>query len=231
MFPAWYPAADYECFMIPPSRSWPRDRDSRFWQLEDDHLGHAFNRRVLKEIEDQHVQHISVFALAPQPLLIRLGSLLTDITPVQVYPRVREPEPAWGWRSHPRNAGFIVLHPQEIKGPPALVLAMSDHVPDERVKAVLGQGATIWRVTLSRPHNDFVRSRRQLQDFRALARQLLVDIGKAHGQQALLHVFPAAPAAIAVELGRVRQPKVQMPWQVWDAVAGSGFVPAIEIRS
>lgn len=43
-----------------------------------------------------------------------------------------------------------------------------------------------------------------------------------------IHIFPAAPVSIAIELGRVRMPKAAQSWQIYDQVrARGGFVPAI----
>jgi len=57
-----------------------------------------------------------------------------------------------------------------------------------------------------------------------------VSIKKVHGQNAMLHVFPAAPAAIAVELGRIRMPKADLTWRVYDQVKErGGFIPAITV--
>jgi hypothetical protein len=62
-----------------------------------------------------------------------------------------------------------------------------------------------------------------------VSRRLFEQIRAAHGRAAV-HVFPAMPAAMAVELGRARVPKVDATWQVYDQVkARGGFVPALTI--
>jgi hypothetical protein len=61
-------------------------------------------------------------------------------------------------------------------------------------------------------------------------RSLLDKIKAIHGQRSLLHIFPATSVAAAIELGRVRMPKADMPWQLYDqANARGGFVPALRI--
>ncbi|NIJ18654.1 hypothetical protein FHS95_000323 [Sphingomonas naasensis] len=47
----------------------------------------SFATRVCGRIERQEIRHLSVFALAPQPLLVELGRLLCDIVPM-VYPAI-----------------------------------------------------------------------------------------------------------------------------------------------
>jgi len=66
----------------------------------------------------------------------------------------------------------------------------------------------------------------------ALAREVShpFTLGIALDYAAMLHVFPAMPVSLAVELGRVRMPKADMPWLVYDQVnARGGFVRALTI--
>ena len=97
-----------------------------------------------------------------------------------------------------------------IAGQPALVLALSATIQHDRIYDVLGPEATLWRVTVPEPHNDFLRSRAQLCEFRQLMRSTLDRIKAIHGQESVLHVFPAMPVSLAVELGRVHMPKADL---------------------
>jgi len=228
MFPEWYPADDRP-ILLSLMRSSFSDRNAGFWITEDDNLIRMFANRVRQPLQDGNIRHLSVFALAPQPLLVRLGSLLTDINEVQVYARSREPQ-GWRWRDYPRGFKFVVQTPRKISGPPALVLSLSADISEGRVRAILGNNVTFWKVTVTRPNNDFLRSKKQLQEFRELARGLMVQIEGRHGRQTELHVFPASPAAIAVELGRIRMPKANLKWRIYDQVnERQGFVPALRI--
>jgi hypothetical protein len=66
--------------------------------------------------------------------------------------------------------------------------------------------------------------------FRALVRTALDQIKAVHGQTEVLGVFPAMPVSLAVELGRVRLPKADMPWLLYDQVnARGGFIRALTI--
>jgi len=77
MFPEWYPADD-KPILLPPMKSWPCDHDKTFWKIEDKHLVRMFEQRVRQRLQDGEIRHLSVFALAPQPLLVRLGSFKKD---------------------------------------------------------------------------------------------------------------------------------------------------------
>jgi hypothetical protein len=170
-----------------------------------------------------------VFALAPQPLLILLGTLLGDIVPADIYQRHREP-PTWEWPTMAFAPIFEVRAPSTTIGPPALVLATSATVTRDRITSLLGDDASIWTVTVSTPHNDIIKSREQLSRFRSLLRPVLDQIKAAHGQAAPLHVFPVTSVSAAIELGRVRMPKADMPWRIYDQVNDlGGFVYALSI--
>ena len=41
-------------------------------------------------------------------------------------------------------------------------------------------------------------------------------IKAAHGQDSMLHLFPAVPVSIAVEIGRVWMPKADLPLRIYD---------------
>ena len=228
MFPDRYPAEATPIALGTVNSSF-QDPDPAFWDREAAHLRNIFERRVRERIADRAIDHLSVFALAPQPLLILLGTLLGDITPADVYQRHREP-PTWVWPASADAPAFEVLPPAETEGPPALVLALSATVTPDRITAVLGDKASIWTVTVPKPHNDVMKSREQLSRFRALLRPLLDRIKAAHGQTNPLHLFPAAPVSAAVEFGRVRMPKADTAWVLYDQVgARGGFVPTFTI--
>lgn len=228
MFPDRYPAEDNPIELSTINSSL-LDRDAAFWNVEGDSLRRKFQQSVRERVAIRGIQHISVFALAPQPLLILLGTLLGDIVPSDIYQRHREP-PTWNWPSDVAPSPFEVQDPENRSGPAALVLALSATITPERIHAVLGPDVSIWTVTVPEPHNDVMKSRAQLSELRAILRSLLDRIKATHGQSSPLHVFPAAPVSAAVELGRVRMPKADMPWHIYDQVnALGGFTPAFTI--
>lgn len=201
-----------------------------FWVREANRLTSQFDRQVRQPLERGEIDHISCFALASQPLLIKLGTLLGDILPVETYQRHREPT-TWAWPSEESGLSFDVLEPPTTTGTPALVLSISATVTNDRIQRLLGTDVSTWVVTISSPNNDIVKSPATLAAFRATIRPLLDKIKRVHGTQSALHVFPAVPASIAVEFGRVRMPKADMPWLLYDEQSSrGGFIPALSIE-
>lgn len=205
------------------------DLDPKFWEVEAQQLRTQFDRRVRERLANGDIRHMSVFAIAPPPLLVLLGSLLGDILNVEVYQRHREPS-SWTWPDAEEPSQLHVTEPSRIDGVPVLILSLSASITQDRITSVLGPDVAIWTVTIPIPHNDSIKSRRQLVEFRTTVRRLLNRIKERHGQTTPLHIFSAVPISIAVELGRVRMPKADMPWRLYDQVnARKGFIHALSI--
>ena len=206
-----------------------RDGDPEFWRVEERGLVEKFEARVRPRLADGSMRHVSVFALAPQPLLVRLGTLLTDIVPASIFQLHREPQ-GWRWPADAPFEEFRVERPSSAKGTPALVLSLSATITSDRIESVLRKPVSLWQVTIDQPRQDFVRSRDHLRRWREVARSLMDEIKAVHGQDAVLHVFPAVPVSIAVELGRIRQPKADLKWRIYDEIrAQGGFRPCMDV--
>lgn len=230
LFPTLHPADDRPLMLGTINNSY-NDRNPKFWEVEAENLSVKFEQQVKERIRLGSVEHLSVFAIAPQPLLVLLGTFMNDITSAEVFQRHREPQ-TWDWPKKASRVEFLVEAPASFDGIPALVLALSAQVTDDRITAVLGPAASIWRVTVARPNMDLIKSRKHLADFRAILGVLLDRIKAAHGQTTTLHVFPVVGVSPAIELGRVRMPKAHMPWQLYDQVnARGGFIPALLLPS
>jgi len=80
LFPERYPASDAPIELSTINSSFS-DRDTEFWTVEAENLIRKFNQRVRERLAAGDIGHLSVFSLAPQPLLILLGTLLGDIVP------------------------------------------------------------------------------------------------------------------------------------------------------
>jgi hypothetical protein len=211
MLPDRYPAEARRTLDIELLGSARQDHEDEFWAFERENLGRQFTAKVRSQIEAREVRHLSVFALAPQPLLIELGRLLCDIVPADVYQLHREPK-GWRWPAdEPPAIRFRVRQSPRTNGPVALVLALSATVTDERIAAVLGADGAIWSIEAEAPHNDIMKRAADLAQFRVLLRSTFDRIKARHGERAVINIFPAMPVSAAVEVGRVWMPKADFP--------------------
>jgi hypothetical protein len=214
MLPNWYPA-EKPAIELSLKKSPFQDHEQGFWEIERDNLRRQFADAVRPKLAAGIVEHFSIFALAPQPLLIELGRLLSDIPAAEVYQLHREP-PDWIWQDHPEDFEYILQEPEAYHEEVALNLSLSSTIENSRITRVLGNDVSIWTLTIETPNNDFLKSRKQLSLFRQVFRQILDRIKAMHGQNALLHLFPAVPVAVAVEIGRVWMPKADLPIRIYD---------------
>lgn len=205
------------------------DGEPEFWTLQQANLRRNFTARLAGRIERQEIRHLSVFALAPQPLLIELGRLLGDIVPCAVHQRHREPS-SWAWQRDCPTVQFTTSRPASHRsGPVALSLGVSAPIADERIEQVLGGDAAVWSLTVEAPHNDIIRCEEDQVGYRATLRALFDAIKSHHGEGAAINVFPALPASLAVETGRVWMPKAHPAMIIYDQQPGRGFAAALEI--
>jgi len=229
MVPDFYPASNAP-LLLSQTNSMSNERSSRYWEQESEALESAWAVHVEPKKRANLLHHVSVFALAPQPLLVKLGFMLSDLTHCRVHQPIREPK-GWKWREESEEKDdYIVERPSaDQKGPPALVLGTTNRVEDDRVHEVLPD-ARIWRVTVEHPHSDFLQTESQLSEFRGIIRPLLDEIKDQYGGGTAIHVFPAAAAAICVELGRCIQPRAIPTLEVYDqSRAGERFLHALTV--
>jgi hypothetical protein len=229
MIPDRYPA-DGRSTGIEILGSIAKDGEDAFWSAEPNNLRRQFETQVRSRIAAREIAHLSVFALGPIPLLVELGRLLGDITPMDVYQLHREPA-GWLWAKDRDRIRYVIGRPAKIGRTIALKLGLSGDVADERITAVLGADVSIWSLIAAVPDNDLMRYPEDLSEFRRLMRQLYNEIKAAHGENALIHVFPAIPVSAAVELGRVWMPKADLPLNVYDQRPGEGFIARLRIES
>lgn len=206
------------------------DADEQYWQVQQTNLQRQFAEKIRGRIERQQITHASVFALAPQPLLIELGRQLCDILPAEVHQRHREPA-TWKWQNDNAPIEFQLEAPTEVHSTVALILGLSATISKARIDAVLGHDVSIWSITAISPHNDIMRNAGDLSRFRQELRRLFDRIKSMHGEGATINVFPALPVSAAVELGRVWMPKADLPLNVFDQNRRiGGFAPALRIQ-
>lgn len=205
-----------------------QDNDPLFWIVEEKNLVESFEARILKVFENSQIKHFSCFAIATQPLLIKLGTLIPDLYTVDVYQKHREPD-TWEWQKEIGDfTDFEVIEPNDISGYPVLNLSLSAHIENDRIKSVLDGNLSIWKFTIPNPNNNFLVHPEILVKFREKLRTLFNKIKKIHGHNNVLKVFPCMPNSASVEFGRVWMPKADLNLEIYDE--RNGFKKAITIK-
>lgn len=227
MLPQRYPA-ERRPITIQIMNAAAKDWEPAYWQTELDNLRRRFDEQVRPRIARGEISHLSVFGLAPIPLLVELGSLLGDITPAEVYQLHREPA-GWIWAKDSKPVTFRLERPSVVHPIAAVTLSVSGTINPQRVYQVLGQEVSIWNVLVDQPHNDLIRDPADLRAFREIVRRLYDEIKSTHAGLREIHIFPALPVSTAIEVGRTRMPKADLPLITYDETQDQGFVRRAQV--
>lgn len=111
IFPAHYPSSEKPIYLSMSCSH--EDKTAEFWSSESTHLCRVFDQKILPLIESDPIKHFSLFAMAPIPLLINLGTLFTDKISVDTYQPIREPK-TWHWQEFPEGFEFIIRKPEKL---------------------------------------------------------------------------------------------------------------------
>ena len=196
---------------------------------------HVFVRSKVQQVMDRYlrpgegptgkpINHLSVFALAPIHALIYLGRELGDLGSVDVFQKQREPG-GWTWQAFDDEGfNYTVTHPEDPSPCEGVTvrLSISGRVLPSEVHQAVGDEMPDYELTIASPSKTAIRSKEQLELFRNEWRSLLARIRGDHGPACEIHLFPAVPNSIAVEIGRTLLPKIEPTLLVYDCDSDRG---------
>jgi len=193
--------------------------DAAYYKIAKQEIRSKIERIYEPGSDVEKANHISLFALAPIPLLIYLGSLLSNKIPVDLFQRHRNPE-GWVWkRKGPSVKYRFRLRKRGInRKNVALIFSLSGHVDFATLPSRVQTDFNVYEIALANrtPSPGFLKQRKDLDRFRDVYRESLDKIHENHGVLAEILLFPAVPAPIAVLCGRELQPKADPKLVVYD---------------
>ena len=211
----------------------------------DNEIGQLIDRK--EGPKGKSIEHLSVFGLAPIPALAYLGRRIGDTIPADVYQRHRETGD-WQWAEEKEvPCSYIVDHPcdegigrqgsggssdrsEESSESVAVRLSLSGDVRRADVEKALGCRPLLYTITIDKPRRDFLRLEDELKRFRKEWMSLLAEIRGAHGADVEIHLFPAVPNSVAIEIGRTQLPKSDPPISIYDHdKEQAGFIHALTL--
>lgn len=203
------------------------ESDEVYWRL----ARQAIDRRIdafMSSHRDGDIEHVDIFGLAQIPVLMYAGYRLGDRVPATVHQAFRDQENKWLWPTRKQSdSGFFYALPDDATKVTELALAvsLSGHARIEDVaRAVPGVSIAILESTVKSPF--VIANEMDLGAFVTVWRSALAEIHQRYGH-IKLHIFPAVPNSVAVEMGRSVFPKVMPTIMTWDFVGGN-FLPALE---
>jgi hypothetical protein len=205
-----------------------------FLRLARDQITRTIAQLSAPAIDGAKVQHVSLFALGPIPLLVHLGRELSDKIEVDLFQRHRDTED-WVWKHAGRPIEYVFRAARTGTDPSAvaLCLSLSGAIAIDGLPKEIDDRFTVYELTLAdvAPNPSFLNRRDDLERFKVAYQLALRTIGRVHGAVDKLHLFPAVPAPLAVLCGRQLLPKVDPTLAVYDAdKAKGGFTLAMEVN-
>lgn len=165
------------------------------------------------------VGRLSIFALAPIPLLVHLGRALGNKTALSLYQRHRDNH-KWVWKD---TASPVVFELKQLQHGAssenvALCLSVSGEVRLDDLPMHIDASFSVYAIVPSNapPGVTLIQSRIDLENFRGVYRTALTQIRQTHGSIEGLHLFPAVPSPVAILCGSELLPKVDPALLVYD---------------
>lgn len=200
-------------------------QDGAFYESAKRTIRRRLERLYEPGMEVDQTRHISLFALAPIPLLVFLGTQLSNKVAVEPYQRHRDTED-WVWKTDGEPAEYKFHRLREGSDPSSVALALSlsgaTHLSD--LPAEINERFFVYEITLAKgtPRPSYLRRRDDLARFKDVYEEARSSIRRDHAGLGALHLFPAVPAPVAVLCGRELLPKVDPALVVYDRDKGVG---------
>lgn len=213
-----------------------RDRvpERRYIDVAIDEIRDGVKRLYETTFDGEPATHVSVFGLAPIPLLIFLGSCISNKVSTDLFQRHRDTED-WAWKTAGPLAVFATKAAQNGTNGAcvALLLSLSGRVQLSSLPDDIDERFTVYELALAseKPNPRFLRTRQDLEAFRAAYSQTLRAIQAEHEDLKQIHVFPAVPAPVAVAMGRDLLAKVDPTLVIYDNNKNEGgFTRTLEVN-
>lgn len=200
VLPNKHPASQYGIQM--PIKSSYKYKSKEYWDDCTNQLEYQFQNALYNPYIQLHRSNFSIFPIAPIPLIIKLGELIGDKLPCDIYQKTRFPD-TWEWQSHELTNKFIVevLKTDTSTGVIALNISLTNDVNNDRIFSV-GEYEAIYKIKADTTGVDCIKSVEDLSEFWHVYQNVLDAILNNHGLQSQVHLYSAMPVSAAFEIGR-----------------------------
>lgn len=172
---------------------------------------------LLLKCRDSLRPRFAVFSIAPIPLIVHLGFLLSDSVLVRPY-KLHIDTVSWEW---PDRDGEAIDDNIQVSGVPEDVVSetcevvirvsLSERVGEYETDAVLPDVSVQVDVFVDNPSLNWIRSPHQLERLAEVFRRVLSKIRRKAPFCQRIHLFAAVPAPAAMVLGQQVNPRMNPP--------------------
>jgi hypothetical protein len=197
-----------------------------YWRRCQEKIDVVIDHKLIEAVRAGEVTHLSVFGFARLPLLVYLGSKLTDNYEIEIYQRHRSTD-GWVW-PETEAATFTMTRPEAVAPEAVLILNVSGTVDPADLPSE-ARDLPRFTITIDGPaHPDAIASRASLLAYAKEVRDLLASMEEGGKTIRKLRVFGAIPISAAVALGRAHDRHVHPALSLYDRTDGV-YSPALEI--
>jgi hypothetical protein len=206
------------------------------WQaFAENKIKRKLERALEVGYDDVNVKHISIFAIAPMPLLFFLGKCIGDTIPCDIYQshrNISDTSKTWNWQNLTEiETSFEVSCEVENNSDTILLkLAISDYLNKDKYLNLIENNESIYQITVNAPSPHFLKTKKQLENFSYEYRKLLNLIQNKHGANCKIYILPAVPISVAIESGRVIIPTKDPEIYICDYEKSSGFRKVLRVN-
>ena len=169
-----------------------------FWRIEKKSLEDAFKNKVLPRLELGLA--VDLYGLAPIPLLVLLGNLFANRPNINIYQLKKNPS-TFAWSKRGKKLNIVTTWLNDVQSPEvALVMSFSGKVNIDNVKRTIGNDKAIVEMGIEEPYDDFLRTKKQLDEFLTEYRKLKAAFERLGIKK--VHLFAAIPVAFAIGIGQ-----------------------------
>ena len=153
------------------------ERGGAFYTATHEAIQHQVERLYAKGAELEQTKHLSVFGLAPMPLLMGLGACLSNKVHTDFYQCHRDRAYRWTWSAGEPTVRYKAdcLREGTAAEKVALVLSLSGVIDPASLTVHVDPSYSIYGITLrdALPNPGFLRQREDLDEFRKVYREFL----------------------------------------------------------
>lgn len=210
----------------------PGRGDEHFWMSFADEITRQVERDLADTNSRKRPTHLSIFALGPMPLLMKLGNSIGNTIAADIYQCHRDTG-KWEWKPETDESFEYTIREALVPESKdvALVLSLSGKIHEDEIYKVFSEKPHLYEISMEAPNTGFLSQKSRLEKFRVKYREILSRIRARHGEDVRIHLFPAVPAPIAVLCGRELLPKSDPSVIVYDHEKDKGgFVRILTVN-
>lgn len=199
---------------------------NEFWKSIEGKLERIFSKKIEEVYIDYPSSILSIFPIAPIPLIAKFGNLLGDKKTIDIYQKTREPD-TWKWLSKEKTNDFKVKKEKIGNGKKvAIVLSLTAEINFERITSVLEDIGIIYHLKAERNSVDCIKSLEDLKNFGQKFLSICDEIKNTDKEEEVF-LFPAIPVSAAFEIGRRHMRGAHPIIHIYDE--NNGFIKTITI--